>query len=271
MGLARWGAETIENMRKQSPDKKAPLNTEGLNNEQLKRVLENMINKHPELKNEVKEALVSERRSSLNNVLTETKTPKPLKELSPEEIDKYLSEFKENFDALPQLHEGIEWADVEKALRADPKSATQLRALDLEGQRMNIFREEHGKFVIASAWDNYEQLNKEHIKICFDAEGEEMAKRRFYKPNGNAVGIIAKTIGVSEKKARHYLADPKRDEQLRKVIEVDGAAWHKTDGATRQICRAIVCDGVGTTQARSVLAHQPIHGSFRVEIRVKKV
>ena len=53
------------------------------------------------------------------------------KELSPEQA--WLAQFKARFDALPQLHAGVEWADVEKSLLADQEAVRKLMKLDAAG------------------------------------------------------------------------------------------------------------------------------------------
>lgn len=190
------------------------------------------------------------------------------KELSPEEIDKYLGEFRTRFDALPQLHKGIEWAEVEKALRADVESMAKLYALDEKGHKMNVFGEENGEFVFASAWNDYEKVAEDHRNICFDPEGQKLAEKHGYEPKGNAVSIIAAIMGVKEDEARDYLADPKFHEQLRKAVKVNGWAWLKTDAATRKSGDAF--DGYYNGIYKDNADSYNDVSSFRASLRVKK-
>ncbi len=189
-------------------------------------------------------------------------------ELSPEEIDEYLEGFKKRFEAFPKLHPGIKWVDVEKALRADPESMVKLRAFDKKGHKMNVFGKEDGEFVFVSAWNNPGQLSKGHINVCFDAEGQKMAEKKGYKTNGNAVSIIAAIMGVNEKEARNYLADPKFHEQLINAVEVNGWAWLKTYDAIRKAGYAVLGLRNGCNKY-NVIGHSG-DGSFRALLRVKK-
>jgi len=182
------------------------------------------------------------------------------KELTPEQIEDWLGEFKTRFDALPQLHKGIKFAEVEKSLKADPESMAKLQALDAKGHAMNVFGEESGEFIFASAWDNYEKVSLDHRNIAYDLEGQKLAEKNGYKPNGNAVDI-AKAMGV-------VLADPNLHEQLRKAIAVNGGAWLKTDAATRKNGYAL--DGNSTGIYVSYALNHPDNGSFRAALRVKK-
>jgi len=178
---------------------------------------------------------------------------------------------KTNFDALPKLHEGIKWVDVEKALKKYPDTINKLRAFDEKGHQMNVFGEENGEFIFASAWRDYENVSEDHRNICFDAEGQKQAEGLGFKPTGNAVDIIAKIMGVQEDVARDYLADPKYYEQLREAVEnnMKGWAWMKTDAYTRKTGSAFDGDytGVGKNRADS----RDVNGSFCAALRVKKV
>lgn len=214
------------------------------------------------------------------------------KELSPEEMEAvWFGEFKTRFDALPKLHEGVKWADVEKSLKADRESMAKLQALDEKGHAMNVFAEEHGEFIFVSAWDDFEKVSAEHRDITYDLEGQRSAEVKYdSKPNGNALNIIAKIMGVSEddsyaphqmrmalmiipKKtgvrkvmANEYLAHPKYDERLRKVVNVKGSAWLKTNSRDRRESNRASVDN-GRVQNPNM---HDFCLSFRAQLKLKK-
>lgn len=190
----------------------------------------------------------------------------PTAELSPEQV--WIGEFKTRFDDLPHLHKGIQWANVEKSLKVDPESMRKLQALDEKGHNMNVFGEENDEFIFVSGWSDCEKVSLDHRNITHDPEGQKLAEKRGSTPNGNAVSIIAKIMGVKEDEAGNYLADPKFHEQLRREIEVNGWAWLKTDTATRQTGYAF-CGGFSGIFRRDA-GYRDDYGSFRVELRVKK-
>jgi len=192
------------------------------------------------------------------------------KQLDPEQVEAWLGELKTRFDALPQLHKGVKFADVEKSLRADPESMARLQALDEKGHKMNVFGEEKGEFIFASGWDNYKKVSEDHRNIVFDPEAQKYLADNYpgEKCNGNAVSIIAEIMGVKEDEARNYLADSKFHEQLRKAIEVNGWAWLKTDAATREAGDALY-GGDGGFDRRDASVRY-VDGSFRAALRVKK-
>lgn len=179
-------------------------------------------------------------------------------ELSPEQA--WFGQFKTRFEALPQLHKDVQWADVEKSLKADSESMKKLQALDAKGHNMNVFGEENGEFVFVSGWSDYAQVSADHRNIAYDLEGQKLAETNGFKPTGNAVDI-ATLIGVD-------LADTKFHEALRKAIAVNGWAWLKTDAATRTTGFAFFGLNVGVY--RSSAHRYDAAGSFRAALRVKK-
>ncbi|MCX6734602.1 MAG: DUF4256 domain-containing protein [Candidatus Peregrinibacteria bacterium] len=194
---------------------------------------------------------IAKEQGKVNPAVQDSGTPAP--ELSPEQL--WLGQLEARFNLLPQLHKNIQWIDVEKSLKADPESMLKLQALDEKGHSMNVFGEENGEFIFASAWDNYEQVSKDHRNIVFDKKAEDNMC------NGNATDI-AKALGVD-------LADPKLHEQLIRAIKVNGWAWLKTDEATRKIGAAFHGDHDGVY--RNLANYHVDNGSFRAALRVKKI
>ena len=179
-------------------------------------------------------------------------------EITPEQ--QWFGEFKASFDALPQLHKGVQWADVEKSLKADLEQLRKLQTLDEKGHDMNVFGEENGEFVFASGWSDYNKVSSDHRNIVYDLEGQKLAESQGYKPIGNAVNI-AVSMGAD-------VADPKFHEQLRREVAVNGWAWLKTDAATRKAGDAFLGDSYGF--CRYCAYDERGYGSFRAALRVKK-
>jgi len=124
-------------------------------------------------------------------------------ELSPEQ--KYLEELKTRFDAMPNLHKGVKWEDVEKSLKKDPEAMRKLQALDEKGHEMNIFRSENdGEIQFRTAQRDVTKIAAKYRTIMYDTKAETDYPK--YRANGNAVDI-AKSMGVE-------LADKKLYEQL---------------------------------------------------------
>ena len=183
-------------------------------------------------------------------------------ELSLEQV--WFHEFKGRFDALPKLHKGIQWTDVEKSLKADSESAAKLMALDAKGHAMNVFGEEKGEFVFASGWTDYNEVAEDHRNIMFDKATQDKRARDFPDGtcNGNATDIVtAMSVELAEK-ALH--------EQLRKAVGLNGWAWLKTDAATRKAGIASCGGSGGGVLTCGADSNYGGSGSFRASLRVKK-
>lgn len=210
-------------------------------------------------------AAILKEQGAVNPAVDQTAAVQPSKvptlELSPEQL--WLGQLESRFNSIPQLHKNIQWIDVEKSLKADPESMLKLQALDEKGHSMNVFGEEAGEFIFASAWNNYEQVSKDHRNIVFDKKAEYYLEK--HSPNerckGNSMDITNE-LGVD-------LADPKLHEQLIRAIRVNGWAWLKTDEATRKLGNAFYGDYYGVS--RRYPSVRDNSGSFRAAIRVKKI
>lgn len=221
-------------------------------------VLRRLAAKNPELAEAANAELNGLRSEFEEKAKAASKLDEPL---TPEQQEQFLSGLKSRFDALPQLHEGISWTDVEKSLKAHPDAMLKLHALDEKGHAMNVFGEENGELIFVSGWNHYEKVSEDHRDIVFDKDAQDYLAKHYPNEicNGNAVDI-AMALGVD-------LADPNFHEKLRKAIDVNGWAWLKTDAATRKTGFAFD-GGYGVYRA---LASGPYDDrSFRAALRVKK-
>lgn len=179
------------------------------------------------------------------------------------EEQRWFIHFKIRFDALAKLHEGIEWADVERSLKADPEAVRKLMALDEKGHKMNVFGEDGDEFIFASAWDDYAWVSKDHRNIVFDAKAQEWLRRYIpeEKCNGNAIDI-AKDLKVD-------LADTRLHEKLRRATAVNGRAWLKTHDDWRSTGYALY--GFNNGVDKHGVRNHAGDISLRVMLRIKKV
>ncbi|MDP2642462.1 MAG: DUF4256 domain-containing protein [Candidatus Peregrinibacteria bacterium] len=190
--------------------------------------------------------------SGKTDLITDTASaPKP--ELTPEQ--KWFGEFKARFDALPQLHQGVQWKDVDASLKADPEAMRKLKALDEKGHEMNVFGEKNGEIQFRSAQRDVTEIALEHRTIMYDKQAQTDSPQ--YKINGNAEDI-AVSMGVE-------LADKELYEQLRVQ---NGWVWSKTDEATRKTGEAFDGNLYGIFLFNAN-AHDS-NGSFCAALRVKK-
>ena len=188
-------------------------------------------------------------------------------------LELWLTDLEKHFNAIPELHEGINFADVEKSLRADPVAMKKLFELDKMGHEMNVFGEENGEYIFASGWRDEakimrinEQYFHDNGEFAYDQEYSEYAWKNLYNYRlgrvPNAVSLT-RSLGVD-------MADSSLHEKLRKAVPIKGRAWLKTDPALRKegIILMGYGDGIYEYDANNfVMEFCP----FRVAMRVKVV
>lgn len=175
-------------------------------------------------------------------------------EVAPEQA--WLREFKARFDALPELHKGVQWADVVKTLKANPDAEGKLKTLDENGFEMNVFGEKNGEIVFRTAQTDVTQIAAKYRTIMYDQKAQTDYPE--YQVNGNAEEIAA-SMGVE-------LADRELYEQFR--IQ-NGWVWLKTDAATRKAGYAF--DGLNLGVFQYYANDHNVYGSFCAALRVKKL
>ncbi len=167
-----------------------------------------------------------------------------------------LAMLKTRFDELPELHEGIKWEDVEKALMASPDAINKLMALDEKGHQMNVFRAKNdGEIQFRSAQTDIAKIAEEHRKIMYDQKAQ--TDRPKNNANGNAVDIAA-SMGVE-------LADKELYEQLRVV---NGWVWLETPADIRK--SGLAFRGLNSGIDGNFAYFLNAGGSFCAALRVKK-
>ena len=178
----------------------------------------------------------------------------PDEEIPPEQA--WFGEFESRFNAHPDLHPGIQYADVKRSLDADPEAVSKLMKLDAAGFEMNVFGEKNGEIQFRTAQMDVAQIAPAYRTIMYDQKAQTDYPQ--YKVNGNAEDIVA-SMGVE-------LADIELYEQLRVDI---GWVWLKTDAATRITGSAFGGDYNGISK-NGTYNHDD-SGSFCAALRVKKV
>jgi len=167
-----------------------------------------------------------------------------------------LALLKTRFEALSDLHEGIKWKEVVRALKKSPDAIDKLRALDEKGHQMNVFRAKNdGEIQFRSAQTDARKIEKEHRTIMYDKKAQ--TDNPDEEANGSAVEI-AKSMGIE-------LADGELYEQLR--VE-NGWVWLETPADNRKSGHAFsgFYDGINEVAADCHFAYV----SFCASLRVKK-
>ncbi len=185
-------------------------------------------------------------------------------ELSPEQVEKWLGAFHARFDVTPHLHDGVDFVDVEKALRADPDAIRAFAELDQNGHETNVFGEDTKTFEIGTC---AVEAATGHRNIVFDKAAQDLLGEG-EKCNGNAVDL-AKEIGVDlmdEDQVKSLIRKLKKNDQR---LNYNSWDWLKTDAATRKRGLALYVSYYAVDKITANL--HDVNGAFRAVRRVNKV
>jgi hypothetical protein len=185
--------------------------------------------------------------------------------LSPEQQEKLLSTLKSRFKTNRKLHEKIQWADVEKALKAHPEKMWSLQQLEATGGEPDVIGEENGEFVFG---DCSGESPTGRRNVVFDKEAEEYLKKHYpdEKCNGNAADMVAE-YGVDFMDETQY-----RELQKKLKLDQNTLSWLKTPADIRKSGYALYgnrCnDDVYVVQLGAYYRYGD--RAFRASLRVKK-
>jgi len=155
------------------------------------------------------------------------------KELSLEERNELLSILHKRFEKNMHRHKGVEWADVQNMLEANPKKLWSLSEMEDTGGEPDIVQlgDEKGEFVFC---DCSAESPKGRRSLCYDRAAWEARKE--HKPASNAMETAA-GMGIELLDEAHYRA-------LQKFGPVDQktSSWIKTPDNIRNLGGAIFGD-----------------------------
>ena len=153
--------------------------------------------------------------------------------LEPAEREEILATLEARFEAHPQRHEGLAWADVRERLMARPEALWSLRAMDRSGGEPDVVGRDAktGEYLFV---DCAAESPSGRRSLCYD--GDALAARKKHKPKGSAVEA-AEAMGVR-------LLDEPLYRKLQQVGEFDTktSSWLGTPANIRDLGGAIFGD-----------------------------
>lgn len=156
-------------------------------------------------------------------------------ELSPEQGEELLKTLKTRFENNLERHKGLEWANVQAKLEAQPKKLSSLHAMESTGGKPDVvgYDEETNEYIFI---DCSTQSPKGRRKICYDGEAQQEREKNGVSPAGNAVEL-ADAIGIELLTEEQY-------RNLQKLGEFDTttSSWIKTPPEIRESGGAIFAD-----------------------------
>lgn len=182
-------------------------------------------------------------------------------ELSPEQREGLLKTLKARFEKNMSRHTGLEWADVQAKLEANPEKLWPLHEMEATGGEPDVvgYDSKTGEYIF---YDCSAESPKGRRSVCYDREALE--SRKEHKPKNNAVDMAA-AMGIELLTEEQY-----RELQQVGDFDMKTSSWVLTPERIRKLGGALFCDRrydtvfVYHNGAESYYAARGFRGSLRV-------
>ena len=154
-------------------------------------------------------------------------------DLSPEQLEELLNALKTRFEKNIQRHEGIEWAEVQAKLEANPEKLWSLNEMERTGGEPDVVGhdKETGEYIF---YDCSAESPKGRRSVCYDREALESRKQ--HKPENSAVNMAVE-MGIELLSEEQY-----RNLQKLGIFDKKSSSWVQTPSDIRKLGGAIFCD-----------------------------
>src|SRR5690348_15293873 len=114
--------------------------------------------------------------------------PKTKRELSPEQREELLGTLEARFEKNRSRHKGLEWADVQARLQADPEKLWSLNEMERTGGEPDVVGQDAktGEYIF---YDCSMESPKGRRSLCYDREALDARKEN--KPENSALDMAA--------------------------------------------------------------------------------
>jgi hypothetical protein len=185
------------------------------------------------------------------------------KELSPKQREELLRALKARFEENMNRHRGLEWAEVQEKLEANPEKLWSLNEMERTGGEPDVVGHD-SKTDEYIFYDCSAETPKGRRNVCYDREGQEAREERGVHPEGNAIDIAA-AMGIELLTEEQY-----RELQRLGNFDTKTSSWVKTPSDIRKLGGAIFADRrygnvfVYHNSAPSFYGVRAFRGSLRV-------
>jgi hypothetical protein len=163
--------------------------------------------------------------------------PQPLKkknkDLSAEQRKALLGTLKVRFEKNMKRHKGLEWANAQAKLEANPEKLWSLSEMERTGGEPDVVGHDKmtGEYIF---YDCSPESPKDRRSLCYDREALDSRKEN--KPKGNAMDT-AEAMGTELLTQEQY-------RELQQLGEFDSktSSWIKTPTEIRKLGGALFCD-----------------------------
>ncbi|MHA4843972.1 DUF4256 domain-containing protein [Flavitalea antarctica] len=182
-------------------------------------------------------------------------------QLSPSQSEELIKILKSRFEKNTNRHKGIEWADVEAKLIANPGKLWSLEEMEITGGEPDVvgYDKNSGEFIF---YDCAAESPKGRRSICYD--GEALEARKENKPKDSAMNMAAE-MGIEMLSEQEY-----RNLQQLGNFDLKTSSWVQTPAEIRKLGGALFCDRrynhvfLYHNGAESYYAARAFRGSLRV-------
>ena len=189
------------------------------------------------------------------------KTMSKPQQLSAGQREELLSALEAGFEKNMNRHKGLEWADVQRRLEANPGKMWTLYEMERTGGEPDVIRRDHktGEYIF---YDCSAESPKGRRSVCYDREALEARKEN--KPKDSAMNMAA-AMGIEILTEEQY-----RELQTLGEFDTKTSSWVKTPPEIRKLGGALFCDRrydhvfVYHNGAESYYAARGFRGSLRV-------
>lgn len=183
------------------------------------------------------------------------------KSLTPEQRTQLLRALQTRFNTNTNRHGGLEWAQVQTKLEANPEKLWSLNEMERTGGEPDVVGndENTGEYIFH---DCSAESPKDRRSLCYDRKA--LASRKEHKPKSSALDMAA-AMGIELLTEEQY-------RQLQKFGDFDTktSSWIQTPSRIRELGGALFCDRrydmvfVYHNGAESYYASRGFRGSLRV-------
>ncbi|MFN2276722.1 MAG: DUF4256 domain-containing protein [Candidatus Promineifilaceae bacterium] len=161
--------------------------------------------------------------------------PNPNRTLSPAQREELLSAVRNRFADNMSRHEGLEWADIETKLEANPEKLWSLNEMERTGGEPDVFGRDPqtAEYLF---FDSSAESPAGRRSICYDQAGQAEREKKKVFPAGSAVGM-AQSMGIELLTEDQYRALQESGE-----FDLKTSSWVQTPAEIRALGGAIFCD-----------------------------
>ena len=155
------------------------------------------------------------------------------KELSPEQAEQLLRALKARFEKNMNRHTGLEWANVQARLEANPEKLWSLNEMERTGGEPDVVGHDNktGEYIF---YDCAAESPKGRTNVCYDRAALE--SRKSFKPKDTAMDMAA-AMGIEILTEEQYRAL----QELGK-FDTKTSSWLITPSEIRRLGGAIFAD-----------------------------